>query len=375
MTIDVYTIIDRKKKTHQLPTERLTHRISDYTLQKAVPIKGNELLLLKNIIPYWIEFSSKKVIFAEVENADALSNSPFITDAIYEKAKKIYCVPFSIFLSLTLEIKSLKAEIILGLHTPRSGSTLLCKIISQAKSVFVMSEPISLNLIERKYSLKDPFAQKLFMGMALFFGHFCNAQEKKYLYIKPYAISNSRAIDELFKLKTKKIITWRGAFETVNSLYKTLPYFPKFFLINFTFFLNKKLLPVQSLDRRVLCENLFNSNKLNSSEVILVYAWVMPMLDLVKEKKDSDVLMLHFDDIRKCEPATLITMILKFLNIAGEVSNKMFLELGQDSQAGTALAKDKKYPLKTRQKKIIEDEVNSFIDLYAHDISLPRTLK
>lgn len=376
MTISTYHIVERKKlfRSH---VERLNHKMNDFSLRHDGEANPQILINSKNILPYWIDFKKKAVIFAEIPETEQLNQASFISDTIYVCAEKLYFVPFSIFLITASKIQTLKTEIVLGLHTPRSGSTLLCKILSQTKSVFVMSEPICLNLIERHYSLQSSFAQDLFKGLILFFSHFSYKQKKKILYLKPFSLSNSKAIDSLFQITTKKIISWRDPFETVKSIAEKAPAIQRFFFNNFVFLLNLKIISAEPIDKKIKFAAMFNTKKMNTLQISLVFFWILPMSDLIKENDtlESKQLIFHYDDLAFRSKHELITIILQYLNLTDEFSKKMIDEFEHDSQAGTWLGRDRKHPLSLVEAKLMKMEVSKFINQYTEDFTLPRLEK
>lgn len=376
MTIKVYRVIGRKKpfRSH---AKMLNHNMNDFYLKYEDEENSQILINNKNVLPYWVDFKKKVVIFAEISEAEQLNQAPSISDAIYTFAEKLYFVPFSVFLIMASKIPNLKTEIVLGLCTPRSGSTLLCKIISRTKSVFVMSKPMCINLIERYYSLKSTFAQDLFKGFILFFSHFSYNQGKNILYIKQFSPSDSRIIDNLFQITTKKIISWRGPFETVKSTTETVPSVQRFFFNKFAFLLKSKVISTQSVDKKTKLASIFNMKKISALQIMLVCFWVFPMSYLVKENNSLGLkpLIFHYNDLTCLPKCEVITMILQYLNLTDEFSEKMMDEFDRDSQAGTPLGRDRKHPLSLAEAKLTKIEVDTFVNQYTEDFTLPRIEK
>jgi len=370
--VEVFQIISRRKKAHRTPFERMTHNIKDFVLKFDKTIDSALILAQKDIIPYWIDFKKKHVIFAEMPKPADLSHASFITDGVYESANKLYFIPFPIFLSLADSIKSLPVEVVLGACTPRSGSTLMCKLLSRTKSVFAMSQPACLNLVERKYSLKSGFGQALFKALILFLGQFVFQQGKKILYIRPMFLSDFDIIDRLFNISTKKIITWRGPFESMKSLFQKWPInFSNMLFILWLIITSYDIYPV---DTRELRSCLFQIKKTTRLQKLLIGCWILPMIILIKsaEKTEKPPLVLHYDDLISYSHHELIELVLNYLGLQDEFSEEMILELSRDSQAGTAVGRDKSLDLPIEKLKIIKKNVDDYIGSYTYNLGFIR---
>ncbi len=368
MSIEIFSIKQRRKKKYDKLSERFCHDVCNFSLFREGGIGAQAFLDKKNILPYWIDFKKKQVIFSEISEPNLLSSASFITDAIYENAEKLYFVPFSLFLMLASEINLLKTEIIMGIFTPRSGSTLMCKVISKSKSIFVMSEPICLNLIERHYSLDSEHGKVLFKSTMLFFSHFAHNQGKTALYLKPLAISDFGVVDKLFKIDTKKIITWRGPFETMRSFMEKRPAKIRRIFHILKFMIHRQMWNFQPVDNKQRLIFLFGRN-LAPHYRIFVLSWVFPMQYIANLDKRKTV-EFRYENFKNFSSHYIVKSLLEYLNRAEEFSEEMLLEFERDSQAGTVVGRHRKYFLSEKEEKKVKAEIEFFINQYTFHLFL-----
>jgi hypothetical protein len=375
MSIRTFQVVARRKKRDLSPFQGFHHNLKDFTLKDDGVVSIDGFLKNVNVLPYWLDFKTKEVIFAQIKDVNQLSHAPFISDAIYESAERIFLVPFALFISLASRIESLKTDIVLAAFTPRSGSTLMCKIISRSESVFVMAEPICLNLIERHYSLSSSFGEDLYKSLILFFSDLAYKQGKKTLYIKPFILNDMNIIDRLFNITTKKIITWRSPFETMRSILEIRPRGLRRVMKHFSPIILKKIIAFQPLNRREQFNAYFNDKNFNSHQIELIFYWVLPMFNLVKYSLSSDnsnPLILHYDDLASYPPQKLVELILDYLELPSDSLDKMKLEFNHDSQAGTSLGRDRRNKLSLNEREEIKKDINKFLAKYTLDLELPR---
>lgn len=366
MPIAQYSIVSRKIKSHAGMYERFHHSLKHFKLKFETTVDPTTLLEENNITPYWLDFKKMIVVFAEVTDTTQLSHSPFISDAIYETAEKLYFIPFSIFFNLAKRIKTLRTEIVLGTYTSRSGSTLICKIISHTQSVFVMSEPMCLNLVDRKCSLDKPFAKRMIRSLILFLSHFSAQCGKTHLYLKPFPLSEPGIIDKLFNIQTKKIFTWRDPYSTMASILKKQRFYERWVFYYFRSLVLKGIKMYWYNTYYDLLDKL-DLRKLSSFEVIFYITWFSPILESltnVDRSTENQQLIFNFDDLSSRSGPTFIKVLLRFLNLDCEYSIKMKEELNHDSQANTAMGQQRCYALTAKESVYIKEMIQAFSSKY-----------
>src|SRR3990167_9562073 len=110
---------------------------------------------------------------------------------------------------------------------------------------------------------------------------------------------------------------------------------------------------IYPVDTRELRSCLFQIKKTTRLQKLLFGCWILPMIILIKaaEKAEKPYLVLRYDDLISYSHHELIELVLNYLGLQDECSEEMILELSGDSQAGTAVGRDKSLDLPIEKLK------------------------
>ena len=127
--------------------------VNDFNLQKSGNIPPRIILENPYITLYSLDFPNNQAIFVETPESINLSVAPFLYDAQYEHAIRVFAVPFGVMVKLAKSIQLNPAKLIFLHSVGRAGSTLASQICSKAMGVVNISEPEALTwLVAAKLS-------------------------------------------------------------------------------------------------------------------------------------------------------------------------------------------------------------------------------
>ena len=118
--------------------------VNDFKLQQSGNVSPQIILENPDITLYSLDFQANQGIFVETPPAINLSEAPFLYDAQYEHATRVFAVPFGLMVQLAKSIQLNPAQLIFLHSVGRAGSTLAGQICSKVKGVINISEPEAL---------------------------------------------------------------------------------------------------------------------------------------------------------------------------------------------------------------------------------------
>lgn len=135
-------------KTHEL---RITSRcrqnptapvsLADFVVEPGAPVETEWLVQNPQVSLYCLDVATAQAIFVELPSEVNLAAAPFVYQAQYEGAQRLFTMPYSRLLELSESLETKFERLILIFNISRCGSTLLHQIFNQVPGVVSLSEP------------------------------------------------------------------------------------------------------------------------------------------------------------------------------------------------------------------------------------------
>ena len=366
MSINVLEITSRKLKKKKSGFEHFDHFLDNFSTKLVGTANADIVITNPNISLYTFDFESKNAVFVEIDDAYKLNYAAFFSDYQYEHAKKIYLVPFNLMRQLAVLIpKSPIDKTVIG-FTARSGSTLLCRAISQIKNVFVISEPISLTFIARSFDMQTNHSKALFEISVLFLANFAANNGACQLVFKP-TMMNLENFDNASGQFCKKIFITRNPYEVTQSLLQRIPLFQRL-LLNWLPhpIVHWKLLNFTPAQLKIQFKANFQGRNINVNMLAAYIWWLFPfenMMAMLHSPNKNKIISIHYDDLI-AEQKDTMKRIACHLDASDSSLDNALREFSKDSQRGTVLSRKNKHTLSSSEIAKIKKDVAIFLSKY-----------
>lgn len=348
--------------------------INDFKLQKTGNVSPQAILDNSNISLYSLDFQSKNGIFVETKSGVNLSNAPFLYNAQYDNAVRVYAAPFGQMVQMARSIP-VAPEKLIFIHTVgRAGSTLASRLCSKAGGAVSISEPEALTwLVAAK--LANPHVEKelvtLFDACVRFL---CKANTHESCVIKgrSFVIELAGWIHEKYP-QSKNVFLYRDAISWLKSGLKAYV----FDLPDVDMKVQEKNLVNNLLPLVPLIAEYSKQRHLRITETIALM-WLSGMERYMQlHESGFDMLAIRFESWQESPRETALAMLdYCGLNISDEVLNEV---LHHDSQEGTHLSRE---TLSKKERELTEEDINLLNNLLQEhplvqkpDFEVPNTLK
>ena len=114
--------------------------LSDFDVTPGGTVNAQWLIQNPQISLYCLDAATSQAIFVELPPDLDLAAAPFVWNAHYEGAQRLFSLPYSHLLELSEQIETKLDRLILLFNIGRCGSTLLHQIFNQVPSVVSLSE-------------------------------------------------------------------------------------------------------------------------------------------------------------------------------------------------------------------------------------------
>jgi hypothetical protein len=118
-----------------------TASLMDFATTPTDLVDAQWLILNPHVNLYCIDVASSQAIFVEVASEVNLATAPFVYQAQYEGAQRLFTMPLAQLLELGERLETNLDRLILTFNIGRCGSTLLHQIFNQLPGVVSLSEP------------------------------------------------------------------------------------------------------------------------------------------------------------------------------------------------------------------------------------------
>lgn len=153
--------IEARRRTDPLATAS----IGDFQLACAPPARDVDALLADSqVTPYCIDLFGKGMVLVEVPREVDLSAHPFIYDAQYRFASRVYTIGLDDFNAASEDMPA-PARLLLLHSTGRCGSTLLTRALNAASGVVALSEPDVFTQLSTSGRLGDDATRDAFVRL------------------------------------------------------------------------------------------------------------------------------------------------------------------------------------------------------------------
>jgi hypothetical protein len=112
----------------------------DFLLEDCGAVAAQSVIDGANTTPYCFDPIHGRILFVEVPADVDLSGAPFLYDAQFERAQRVFAMPIDDFISLGEALPD-PEDLMLIYSTGRCGSTLLASALNELGAVRVFSEP------------------------------------------------------------------------------------------------------------------------------------------------------------------------------------------------------------------------------------------
>lgn len=314
---------------------------ADFKFSAGNSIDAQVVIENPNISLYCLDHENRRAIFVETPGSIDLSQAPFYFQVQYENAIGLFGVPYEILYRLANDIHLDSKRLILIYSVGRCGSTLLSSVFNQVEDIVSMSEP-------------DVFTQ--------------------IVAIREWDGSNEAQVSELLQSCTKVlckspgrnrlILAWAIKFrsfgiEIADLLFK---YFPE----TRTIFLYRDAETWWKSNYRAFVQDDIKA----SAYLTMAQAWLSPLVPLVAQyssekgalsslvkvgtlmwlsvmeryltlyEQGAPMLAVRFKDLTTA-PERVIREIFKYCGFKTSNLTEVFKVMGEDSQAGTLLSREK----------------------------------
>lgn len=118
--------------------------LRNFRLGETDQLSAGTILENPHITLYGLDFENRRALFVETPADLNLSHAPFYSVAQFEKAERIWTIPFETMLQLAQSVAVDDHRLILIYSVGRCGSTLASQIFAQIPGVINLSEPYAL---------------------------------------------------------------------------------------------------------------------------------------------------------------------------------------------------------------------------------------
>jgi hypothetical protein len=129
--------IDARRRTNATAPITLT----DFAVTPGAPVETQWLVHNPNVSLYSFDAATSQAIFVELAPETNLAAAPFVYQAQYEGAQRLFAMSYGQLLELGASLESKLDRLILLFNINRCGSTLLHQVFNQVPGVVSLSEP------------------------------------------------------------------------------------------------------------------------------------------------------------------------------------------------------------------------------------------
>ena len=390
MNIKVYKVKHRKRLKGSL---KVVDYKKDFKLQPDSFIDLTAFLQMRNLSLYCIDVDKKLAAFVETPNNINLHETPFYWESQYKHAKRVYLMPFEVFLSFDYDgLNDTKSVLIYSVG--RCGSTLISNIFREISGIVSISEPdvyFQISLLRRKKAIDEFEAKKLINSSTNFICKSIDSDIPKLFVIKfrSPVIKIHRDISNILP-NSKNIFVYRNAEDVIQSFdrIRGYPYTKKRWLLRFP--LLSRLYKATSklyYSNWTDLDNHYNNFVKNGSPYdivkrlgpcgIFLLEWLSKVNSYLELKEyKSDMLALRYEDL-VTNPREIIRGIFDYCDISDDEVENGCNALKKDAQAGTNLARNPKprYKLDKKDRMGIDIAIKRYTEFSGSDVVLPGTIK
>ena len=148
-------VLPIEKKVKQTPYQIVS--LQDFRFSQGDTLNAHTVIEAPNISLYCLDHDSRCAIFVETPAHVNLAKVPFYYQTQYEKAIRLFAVPYDTLLQISNDLMLKDEELILIYSVARCGSTLVSSAFGQVDDVVSLSEPdvYSQLVIMRNLRLAD----------------------------------------------------------------------------------------------------------------------------------------------------------------------------------------------------------------------------
>ncbi|MEJ2737285.1 MAG: hypothetical protein P8189_27630, partial [Anaerolineae bacterium] len=118
--------------------------LRNFHLGETGQVPAGKILENPHISLHSLDFDNRQAVFVETPADVNLSHAPFYFVAQYEKAKRLWTIPFVTMVQLAQSVPVDDKRLVLIYSVGRCGSTLASQIFAQLSGVINFSEPHAL---------------------------------------------------------------------------------------------------------------------------------------------------------------------------------------------------------------------------------------
>ena len=314
---------------------------ADFEFSEGNSIDAQAVIENPNISLYCLDHENRRAIFVETPGSVDLSQAPFYFQAQYENAIGLFGVPYEILYRLANDIHLDSKRLILIYSVGRCGSTLLSSVFNQVEDIVSMSEPdvfTQIVAIREWDGSNEAQVSALLQSCTKVLCKSPGRNRPALAWVIKFRSFGIEIADLLFKHfpETRTIFLYRDAETWWKSNYRAFVQDD----VKASAYLAMAQAWLSSLVPLV-AEYSSEKGALSSLVKVGTLMWLSVMERyLTLYEQGAPMLAVRFKDLITA-PERVIREVFKYCGFTTSNLTEVFKVMGEDSQAGTLLSREK----------------------------------